>query len=119
MDDVLKDSQEKEETQAAITLEELHGQEARRVEDPDVGGRPGGEIQELHAPKPPPPEAQKARLSRLQDTGHKGRPEDQPGAPREGHELTGCLAPRAQTDADLPPPRLGPVLDGPVMRGQE
>ena len=72
MDNILEDSQEKEETQAAITLKEPHGQEARRVEDPDRRGRPGGEIKELHAPQPPPPEAQKSDRSRLKDIGHKG-----------------------------------------------
>ena len=86
-----------------------------------------------------------------------GRPGKQPGAPREGQELTGRPAqrtggssgipaswipaswirhrgsarlapgshpphadqPLAQTDADLPLSRLGPVLDGLAMRGQE
>ena len=74
VDYLLEDSQEEEETRAAITLEEPHGQEARRVEDPDLVGRPGGEIQGLHAPQPPQPEAQKARRSRQKDTGHEGRP---------------------------------------------
>ena len=38
--------------QAVITLEEPHGQETGRVEDSDLGERPGEEIQELHAPNP-------------------------------------------------------------------
>ena len=38
--------------QAVITLEELHCQETGRVEDSDLGERPGEEIQELHAPNP-------------------------------------------------------------------
>ena len=57
MDDLQMDSQENEKTQAVITLEEPHGQEARRVEDPDRRERQGENIQELHAPQPPPPKA--------------------------------------------------------------
>ena len=49
MDNLLEDSREEEEIQAAITLEEPNGQEARRVEDPDLVWRPGGETQGLHA----------------------------------------------------------------------
>ena len=85
MDDLLEDSQEKEETQAAITLEEPHDHEARRVEDPYLGGRLVGEIQEPYAPKPPPPEAQKEE----DPEGHKGQPGKQPCAPREGQDREG------------------------------
>ena len=48
----------------AITLEEPNSHEARGFEDRDLGERLGGEIQELHAPQPPPPEVQKACRSR-------------------------------------------------------
>ena len=52
VDDLLEESQEREENQAKITLEDPHGQETGGVEDPDPGGRSGEEIQELHAPQP-------------------------------------------------------------------
>ena len=35
-----------------ITLEEPNGQETRRVDDPDLVGRPGGETQGFHPPSP-------------------------------------------------------------------
>ena len=54
MDNLLEESQEKEETQAVISWEIPHSQ------DPDLEERSGEETQELHAHKPPPPEYQKA-----------------------------------------------------------
>ena len=48
----------------AILLEETDGQEDRRLEDPDLIRRPGGEIRGLHATQPPPPEAQAGMQTR-------------------------------------------------------
>ena len=57
MDDLLEESQEREENQAEITLEEPHSQETGRVNGPDTGERLSEEVQELHAYQPLPPEA--------------------------------------------------------------
>ena len=57
LDNLLEESQEREENQAKITLEEPHSQETGSVEDPDPGDRSGEEVQELHAYQTPPPEA--------------------------------------------------------------
>ena len=47
-----------------IPLEEPNGQETRRVEDPDMVRRPGGEPQGFPAPHPPPLEAQEGKRRR-------------------------------------------------------
>ena len=98
-DDLLEDSQEKGDTQDAITQEEPHDQEARGMEDPDRGGRPGKESQDIQEPQPSALEIQEAWQPRLQDIGQEGQPEDPPGPLGEGQELKGRQAPRAQTDA--------------------
>ena len=82
------------------------------------GGRAEGSKSST-PPHSPPPVAQKACRPHLQDIGDKGRLEDQPGTPRKGQEKTGCPAPRDQTDADRPPPRVRPVLNRLARQGQE
>ena len=47
-----------------IPLEEPNGQETRRVEDPDMVRRPGGEPQGFPAPHPTPLEAQEGKRRR-------------------------------------------------------
>ena len=114
MDDLLEESQEREENQAKITLEEPHGQETGRVENPDrerglakrsksstppnprrqkpdlksteIGDEDAIPINEEHR-YPDNPEAEKrVRRPHQREAGDKGRQEDQPRNPREGQE---------------------------------
>ena len=97
VDNLLEESMKKEETKGKISQE-----------DPDLEERSGGGIQELRAPKLPPPEAQKADRAHMQGMG---RQEIQQGAPKEEQGSIGSPAQRAQTGKDLPQPRVGSFID--------